>query len=314
MESSGTVRGYVSIALASILWGSMGVLAKFAYAYGISPMALIALRHVASFGTLFSILLLFSRGSMRIRRADVLLFLVFGVFATAFQRIAFFYAVDLTTATMAALLFYTYPVFVTVTASFLLKEKITGRVVSGVVLAFVGVALVVRAYDVSALRANLAGIVFGLLSSVLFVVYFFVAKRLRRDYANWTLTLFGDGIVALMLLPVVFVGFPSIALFPSELWMVILAIAWVPSLLAYLLYSYSLKFVKASKGSILGVMEPLTAAVLSTVFLAEGFATLQLVGMTLALIGVVLLFLEKIRTEINKKMNASAKQTSDAMS
>ena len=307
MEFSGALRGYVSITLASVLWGTMGVLAKLAYGFGIAPLTLIALRHVFSFGLLFLVLLLFNRGSMRIRRGDLLLFVVFGVFATAFQRIAFFYAVDLTTATMAALLFYTYPVFVTVTASFLLKEKITGRIVSAIVLAFSGVALVVKAYDVSALKVNIVGIVFGLLSSLLFVVYFFVAKKLRREYANWTLTLFGDGIGALMLLPVVFVGFPSIVVFPLELWILILVIAWVPSLLAYLLYSYSLKFVRASKGTILGVMEPLTAAVLSTIFLGENFELLQIVGMALALTGVVLLFLEKIRTEINKKTNPNAK-------
>jgi len=292
-ESSGSARGYVSITLAAVLWGTMGVLAKLAYAYGISPIILIALRHVASFGTLFFVLLPFRRGSMRIRRSDLLLFVVFGVFATAFQRLAFFYAIDLTTATMAALLFYTYPVFVTIAASFLLKEKITRRIVSGIVLAFLGVALVVRAYDVSALRANSVGIVFGLLSSLLFVVYFFLAKKLRGGYEGWTLTLFGDGIGALMLLPVVFINFPSIVAFPLELWILILVIAWVPSLLAYLLYSYSLKFVKASKGSILGVMEPLTAAVLSTAVLGENFELLQIVGISFALTGVIVLFLKK---------------------
>lgn len=296
MESSRATRGYVSIILATVLWGTMGVLAKLAYGFGIAPLTLIALRHVFSFGMLLLVLFSFYRGSMRVRRGDVFLFLVFGVFATAFQRLAFFYAVDLTTATVAALLFYTYPVFVTITASFLLREKITGGIVSAVVLTFSGVALVVKAYDVSALKANLVGIGFGLLSSLLFVVYVFVAKRLRREYEGWTLTLFGDGIGALMLLPVVFVGFPSIAVFPLELWLVIFVIAWVPSLLAYLLYSYSLKFVKASKGSILGVMEPLTAAVLSTIFLGENFESLQIFGIALALSGVVLIFRKRKST------------------
>jgi len=299
MESSGAARGYVLIVLASVLWGTMGVLAKLAYEFGISAPTLIALRHVFSFGALWLALLLFDRSSMKIQKTDVLLFLVFGVFATAFQRVAFFYAVDLTTATMAALLFYTYPVFVTVAASFLLNEKISYGIVSAIVLTFLGVALVVRAYDMSALRVSFVGIVFGLLSSVLFVVYVFVAKRLRREYANWTLTLFGDGISALLLLPIVFVSFPKIVTFPLQLWMLILVIAWGPSLLAYLLYSYSLKFVGASKGSILGVMEPLAAAVLSTVLLGESFEAWQIVGIALALMGVVLLFLEKSRTEIS---------------
>jgi len=293
IESSGAARGYVSITLASILWGTMGVLAKLAYGYGIAPLTLIALRHVFSFGLLWLVLFLFKRGSMKIRRGDLVLLLVFGVFATAFQRIAFFYTVDLTTPSVAALLFYTYPVFTTITASFLLREKITGGIVAVIVLAFLGVALVVRAYDVSALRANFVGIVSGLLSSVLFVVYFFLGKKLRHGYENWTLTLFGDGIGALMLLPVVFVSVPQIDVFPLELWILILLIAWAPSLLAYLLYSYALKYVRASKGSILGVMEPLTAAVFSMVFIGERLEMPQIGGMALALIGVVLLLSRK---------------------
>jgi len=290
VDSIGALRGYVAITLAAVLWGSMGVLAKLAYGFGILPPTLIALRHVVSFGTLFFVLFLFARGLMRIRKSDLILFIVFGVFATAFQRLSFFYAVDLTTPSVAALLFYTYPVFVTVTASSLLKEKITGGVASAIVLTFFGVALVVKAYDLSALRANSFGILAGLFSSLLFVVYFFLGKRLRHGYANWTLTLYGDGIGALMLLPIVFISAPTIVVFPTQLWLLIFVIAWFPSLLAYLLYSYSLKFVRASKGSILGVMEPLTAAVLSTVFIGERLETLQIVGMALALIGVVLLF------------------------
>lgn len=290
MEPEGAVRGYVLIVVATILWGTMGVLAKFAFAYGILPGTLIALRLVVSFATLWVVLLVFSRASMKVRRVDVLQFFVFGVLAVAFQRVAFFYAVDSTTATMAALLFYTYPVFVSVSAFVLLKERITTGIVFAIVLTFLGVAFVVKAYDVSSLKVNFGGIAFGLLSSLLFVLYFMLAKKLRTTYANWTLTLYGEGIGALALIPVVFVSVPNIVEFQLRLWLLILIIAWVPSLLAYLLYSYSLKFVKASKGSVAGVIEPLSAAVFSAIFIGERLEMLQIAGIALALIGVVLLF------------------------
>ena len=104
------------------------------------------------------------------------------------------------------------------------------------------------------------------------------------------LTLYGDGIGALVLSPVVAFSFSEIVGFPSQLWVLILAIAWFPSLLAYLLYSYGVKFVKASKGSILSVIEPLSAAAFSTVFIGEQLEALQILGVALALIGVILLF------------------------
>lgn len=284
------MQGYASIAAASVLWGTMGILARLSFAYGILPETLIALRLLISFATLLVILILFSRSSLKIQKTDAPLFLVFGIFAVALQRISYFYAVDLTTATMAAILFYTYPVFVTISASFLLKERIYLQESSAIVLTFLGVAFVVRVYDASALSNNLIGILFGLMSSLFFVIYFMLAKRFRNKYTSWTLTLYGDAIGALTLAPIISFSVPQILVFPLQLWLLILTIAWVPSLLAYLLYSYALKYAKASKGSILSVLEPLAATVLSSIFLGENLENLQILGIALSLTGVVLIF------------------------
>lgn len=290
LESVKHLRGYVVIILASILWGTMGILAKLSYVYGIRPETLIALRLVIGFLTLLPVLVLFSRDSLKIQKTDVLLFLVLGIFAIAFQRVTYFYAINLTTATMAAILFYTYPVFVNLLAWFFLKEKISFRGLLAIVLTFLGVAFVVRVYDASSLSVNLVGIIFGLMASLLFVLYFFMARKLRGRYSSWTLTLFGEGIGALALTPVISYSISQIMDFPIQLWLLILTIAWVPSLLAYLLFSYALKHVKASKGSILSVIEPLSAVVFSTIFIGERLETPQIVGIVLALTGVVLLF------------------------
>jgi len=288
------MRGYVSIVIASILWGTMGILAKLAFGYGIVPETLIALRLAVSFATLAAGLGLFRKEAFKIQKTDILMFLVLGVFAIAFQRISYFYAVNLTTATVAAILFYTYPVFVTLFAVLSWKEKLDRAMLLAIVMAFSGVALVVRIYDVASLNTDFVGLLFGLLSSLLFVLYFVMIKGLRDRYSNWTLSVFGDGIGVLTLLPIIYFSASNIVKFSAELWLLILAIAWGPSLLAYLLYSYALKYVDASKGSILGVIEPLSAALFSASILREELEVLQVVGIALALTGVALLFRKRV--------------------
>jgi len=290
-ESGQETRGYFLIIAASVLWGTMGIFAKLSYAYGILPETLIALRLVVSFSTLFLALAIFKRSSFRVSKRDLPYLVILGVFAVAFQRVTYFYAVSLSTATIAAILFYTYPVFVTLLASLFLKEKLTPETILAIILTFSGAALVVRVYDPSALNANLVAIILGLLSSLFFVLYFMIARNLRSRYATLTLILYGDGIGALTLSPIILASYSSIAAFPIQLWLLIFTIAWVPSLLAYLLYSHALKYVKA-KGSILSVMEPLSAAVLSAIIIGEGFHNLQILGIALSLAGVVLLFRE----------------------
>ncbi|MBX5327124.1 MAG: DMT family transporter [Candidatus Bathyarchaeia archaeon] len=282
------MRGYVLIVAASVLWGSMGIFAKLAYGFGISPVPLIALRLVIGFATLFVILSVFHRSSFNVRRADVGWFLVLGVFAVTLQRLTYFYTIDFTTPTVAAILFYTYPVFVVLLAAVFFGERLVFWEFVAMVLTFVGVAFVVRAYDVAALRVNFLGIVLGLVASLLFVLYFMLVRRLRRRYAGWALVFYGEGVGTLVMLPVLFVSFPEMVGFPWELWVLVFVIAWFPSILAYLLYSTALKYVKA-KGSILSVIEPLSAAVFSAIVLGERLEGLQVFGVVLALFGVVLL-------------------------
>jgi DME family drug/metabolite transporter len=298
-------RGYLLIAAASTLWGTMGILGKLAFDFGIDPVTLIALRLLISSLTILVPVTLFRRELFRIQRGDVPRLLVLGILGSALQRIAYFYAVDLTTATMAAILFYTYPIFVTIYSSLFLGEKVTLSTILAMILTFSGAALVVKAYEVAWLSASLFGVIFGVLSSITFAVYFLTTRKLRDRYTNWTLILYGDGIGALTLAPIIIFSFSPIVNYPQQLWLLILTIAWFPSLLAYLLYSYALKYVEPSKGSVLSVIEPLSAAIFSATILRENFQALQIVGVALSLTGVILLFY-KPKTKKTRDISASS--------
>ena len=282
--------GYLLIAAASILWGTMGIFGKIAFQYGINPVVLTALRILISSAIMLISIVLLKRKLLKIERKDLPQLLVFGIFAVALQRIAYFYTVDLTTVTIAAVLFYTYPIFVTAHASLFLKEKTTSSIILAIVLTFSGVTLVVKAYEISWLSANLLGLAFGILTSLLFALYFLMVKKLRNSYTNWTLLLYGDGLGAMTLTPALYFSFSEIANYPLQLWLLIFVIALFPSLIAYLLFSHALKYVESSKGSILSVIEPLAAAMFSVTILSEKFEPLQIIGVALALIGIVLLF------------------------
>jgi len=285
--------GYILIVAASIIWGTMGVFGTLAFQYGIDPVTLTTLRILISAGTMLIPIALFKRELLKVERKDLPLLLIFGILAVAFQRIAYFFTVDFTTPTTAAVLFYTYPAFVTMYVAVSLRERVTFTTVFAITLAFLGSVLVVRAYESSWLSLGISGFAFGILTSVLFALYFVLTKKLRSRYTNWTLLLYGDGIGAIALAPVLFLSLPKMALYSLQLWALILVIAWFPSLMAYLLFSHALKYVESSKGSVLSITEPLATSLFSSVFLGEKFETLQILGVGLALGGIVLLFYQQ---------------------
>jgi len=279
--------GYLLIVLTSAIWGTMGIFGKLAFEYGIDPVNLIALRVIISTITLFFFITVFRRQLFRVEKGDLLKLLILGLFGTALQRITYFYAIDLTTATI---LFYTYPIFVTIYAALFLKEKLSFFSTLAIILAFLGVALVVRAYESAWLSVNLFGAASGLACGVLFALYFLTTKGLRTRYTNWTLLFYGEGFAALALTPTFLWSIPKMASYPAQLWILVLIIAFFPSLTAYLIFSYALRHVESAKGSILSVVEPSTAAILSVMVLEERLELLQLFGLALALIGIILLF------------------------
>ncbi|MEM2118728.1 MAG: DMT family transporter [Candidatus Bathyarchaeia archaeon] len=282
--------GYLLVVAASVLWGTMGILGKMAFEHGITPVTLTALRISITSVIVLIPLFLFRKKLLEVNKKDVTSLLILGVFAVAFQRIAYFYAVELTTATIAAILFYTYPIFITIYATAYLKKKATFITAFSVGTAFFGTVLVMKAYELSWLSINVWGIASGFLSSLLFAVYFMTTKKLRDSYTNWTLLAYGDGIGAITLSPALFFSFSELATYSSQLWALILIIALIPSLTAYLIFSYALKYVNPSKGSILSVIEPLSAALFSATILGETLEPPQLLGAALSLIGIATLF------------------------
>ena len=133
-----------------------------------------------------------NRKALSFSRQDLLALLVLGVFGLSIQRIAYLTAVEVTTASIATILFFTYPIFVTLYSVLFFNEKISYKVVVSIIFTFVGVAFAVRAYDFLALRINFWGILAGISSSILFSLYFIVAKKLREKYQIWTLILYSD--------------------------------------------------------------------------------------------------------------------------
>jgi drug/metabolite transporter (DMT)-like permease len=272
----------------------LGIFGKFAFQYGIDPVTLIAFRVVISSTTVLVFVALFKKRLLSVEKHDLPKLLILGLFGVALQRITYFYAIDLTTVTVAAVLFYTYPFFVAIYSVFA-KEKIALPTIFAIVLAFTGVAFVVKAYESSWLTANLLGVIFGFICGVLFAVYFISTKKLRESYTNWTLLLYGEGIAALALTPELLFSIPKIINYPTQLWLLILIIAFFPSLSAYLIFSYALKHVESSKGSVLSVVEPSTAAILSAAIFGEDFEPLQMMGLILILIGIILLFYRRLK-------------------
>jgi DME family drug/metabolite transporter len=292
MGAGESTKGYLLAVAAAVLWATLGILGKFLYGYGADPLTVVAIRATVAFVTLACALAVVDRRLLRLSRRDIPFFALYGLIGVAFNYAAYFYALRWTTVTTAVILLYTYPALVTLLSALFLGEEMNRAKGLALVLTFAGCFLAVQGYDPGALRLNLYGMLFGLGAGGSAAVYSLFGKKALQRYDSWTAVCYAFGFGAFFLLLLLILRSPQALVtvrYPWPAWAAILALAWFPTLLAYALFTASMKYIEASRASITATLEPVLASALAYLFLREGMVWPQLLGAGLVLAGVVVL-------------------------
>ncbi len=178
------------------------------------------------------------------------------------------------------------PVFVTLGAWLLFGEKITGRFVAGMVLAMVGAALVVGASWGKG--THLLGNVLGLVTAALYGSYMLSLKRLRATFSTATIMSWSGLFSALALLVIALLSGESLVIPDWHAWAVLLGLAWISHAAGQSLIAYAFAHLPASFSSVGLLLQPVLAAGLAWVLLAEPIGWSQAIGGAVVLAGIIL--------------------------
>jgi len=286
-------RGYLLALAAAFLWATLGLFGKFLYRYPVDPLVVVALRALIASSTLGLILAWRNPAWLRIRRQDLPFFVVYGAVGVALNYACYFLALRWTTVTTAVILLYLYPALVVLGGALFLGESLTLIKGAALSLAFGGAFLAAQGYDASLLRLNWRGVLFGLGAAISMAVYGLMGKQRALAYAPWTITLYAIGFGAVSLTLWQGPALKGALDYPWQVWLLIIGLAWGPTLLAYSLFTAALAHIEAGQASIAAMLEPVLAAVLAYAVLGERVDTPQWLGGLLVLGGVATLVLKR---------------------
>lgn len=280
--------GYVLVLGAAVLWGSLGIAVRYTTASGVGVFEASAWRAGLAFAGALLATVLTHPARLAIRPRDLPLFASYGFVSIALFFLAYFTAIERTSVATAAVLLYTAPAWVTALSAVLFGEELSRAKGGSVMLAFVGCALVVRAYHPSALRADLAGVLAGLASGLTYGLYSIFGKVALRRYPPLVVLVYalGFGTVFLVLLGLA-VGVPVQRFLPAAVAPAagpLLYLGLVTTLVAQALYVAGLRTVQASRASIVATVEPVVAGLLGYGIFGETLEPLQLGGAGLVLL------------------------------
>lgn len=275
---------------AATLWGSIGIFYRFIIGVnGVTTLSAVLARGLVACFILVAGLGIFRRDLLRVRWSDIPYFVVMGFITITLVFTLYAYSITLVGVSIAAVLQYTSPVFVTIIAWRVYHEPLDRIKLIALALSIVGVVLIARLYASGEVRFNPLGLAAGLFTGLCFGLYSIFNKRAVRMYNAWTVTTYN---LCFGMLFLALFQFPTMVREVSaapQTWIYIVGMAIGPTVAAHGLYVSGLAHVPASNASIMATWEPVTATILAYVILGERLDGLQLLGAVAIVLGVVLL-------------------------
>ena len=290
MEKARRNIGPALILLAGCFWGSMGIFVRRLTDYGFSSIQIVAIR-VTLAALIFCILLLIrDPAGFRISVKDIPLFLGLGFGSILFFTVCYFTAITMMPLSTAAILLYTSPIWIMLMSVLFFREKLTGRKLLALALAFAGCVLV---SGISEEGMTLTGLLVGLGSGIGYGLYSILGTVALRRYSPYTVTTYTFAFAALgawlICRPAdMLAKFAAAPNLPGLVFFCVLT-ALVTAVIPFLAYTLGLRTVEASRAGILATVEPLVATLIGVAVFSEPLTLLSGLGMLLILAAVVLL-------------------------
>jgi drug/metabolite transporter (DMT)-like permease len=274
---------FIEALLVVALWSSSAPLTKLAYAE-LDPLQITAIRYSGAFLILVPVLWVRSRPTLRnLQRKEWIQLVFMGLLCFTLGNLLMYVGLQTIPATTSSFLMNAIPIATVLLGSLTLREYPRLAQWGGILLALVGGVVFFGGHiELNEVRGTSLSL-FGIL---LITAFGIMARDLtRRERIDP---------VALTALPMGFGSFVLLAFiwpFPMPSLKVLGIVAWltfINSATAFVLWNHALKHLQAFEISITGNLMPIGTALLSPIFLGEPVSRLAWLGMSLSLIGVIL--------------------------
>lgn len=306
LSNNNAAKGQTAILFAALLWGTTGTVASFAsqlsslaigaFAMGIGGVLL---------ATMARKKLLSDAGKLTFLKKE----LIIGALAVATYPLAFYSSMQFAGVAIGTVVSIGSAPFATALLERLFSKNPTldKRWFLSVVIGLIGIILLTYSEDAGSLQdgsnsVKITGVLLGILAGVTYAVYSWVArsmieKGIQSESAMGSLF----ALSALILLPsLLFTGEHLFSNMTNI--MVVCYMAVIPMFIGYLAFGFGLRYVHASKATLLTLFEPVVAALLAVLIVGESISLVGWFGIVLV---ITCLFLQSQNKTKMIKVNRS---------
>lgn len=221
--------------------------------------------------------------------------LLFGFVGMLGVQYTYFASIATGNAATATLLQYLAPVYIVIYVMVVQKHRPSKEVTFAILLALLGTFLLITNGSTGELKVSLISVIWGILSGVALAFYTLSSAQMLKKWhsvivVGWGMVIGGGGMCF------IFPPFPLPSVhWDMETWLLILFVVVFGTLLAFLLFVESIRYLSPTESSLLSSVEPLSAVVASIAFLHVPFGLFQTIGAVCITVTVLLLSQKKER-------------------
>ena len=296
------VLGYLTYLTAAVLFASNGTASKYLLINGVPWAQLAQLRVTVAFLLLLLVVAVTRPSTLRLKRSELPRLAVYGVFGVAGMQAMYFISIEHLPIGIALLFEFTAPIMVALWFRFVMHEHVRDRVFVALVLALAGLATVAHVWEGFSL--DKVGVLAGLAAAVALALYYVEGERLVVARDPMSLAMWGFGAAAAFwavaqpwwMFPWGSLSFsstpfgatgPAIPGWAFAAWMILPG-----TVIPFALVLHSLRHIRATQASVVGMVEPIVASVIAYLLLGEVLTPVQMAG------GVVILPDQKMADSI----------------
>ncbi len=196
-------------------------------------------------------------------KKEIIPFVISGIFLAA-HWITYFYALKLSNVAIGMLSLFVYPIITAFLEPLFIKVKFDPIYILLGLMVLVGIYILAPEFNLES--SHVRGILFGLLSALLYALRNIMSKQLVAKYNSTSIMLYQIGVISILLSPVLFfMDTSSISTqFP---YIIILAI--VTTAVGHTMLVNSLKHFTVSTASIISSTQPILGIIIAFIFLNE---------------------------------------------
>ena len=271
-DNSKSIFGaHAALFLVNTLYAASHVIAKGVMPDYLTPNVFILLRVVGATALFWLIWLLGKREL--IAKKDLPLVALCALFGVAINQLFFFHGLNLSSSINSGIIMATNPMLVVVLSYFLLKEALSWKRTTGILIGAIG-AILLTLKGGTGKGDSILGDAFLFINALSYAFYLVLVKPLMKTYSPLTVItyVFSFGMLYVLLFPptITDLSQTDFTRIPSSAWWIILYVIVGVTFLTYLLTVYGLKYVSPAVSSVYIYIQPVLVIVFTFLFFYFG--------------------------------------------